>query len=204
MKHEMKLNLLLGALALMLSSTLILQISCKKEEICQSDQCPGMLICKNNECGCAEDNIVVAGSLCVYPEIHTYLALSNAGGNLPENFFFYFVGNNDTIQGPVGQYKIHDLSYNASSYNRKGGIFTTYTKASFPPEGVTGDGFRLNMPYPVYPAGPNNGYCDVYINGTFVHPDTISAIVSLVRCKPDSIPEANNQYRVTFARIKRP
>ena len=196
-------NRVLSFVALLLSGTLIFQISCKKEKNCDIDLCPGMLICTENGCGCREKDIVVAGSLCVYPEIHSYIAASDAGGLLPENFYFYFIGNSDTIQGPTGQYLYHEVAFNAPEYNRKGSSQTTYSKISYPPDGVVGDVFKLVLPYPSYPAGYGNGTCEVSINGTFVHPDTIASIVKLINCKPEDIPEANNQYRVNFIRIKR-
>jgi hypothetical protein len=196
-------NRVLSFVALLLTCTLIIQVSCQKEDNCDPDLCPGMLICTENGCGCKYDNMVFAGSLCVYPEIHSYIAASDAGGLLPENFYFAFIGNSDTIQGPTGQYFQNEVEYNAPEYNRKGGLAVTYSKASYPPEGVLGDAFRLVMPYSAYPAGNGNGTCDIIINGTFVHPDTISSIVKLINCVPETIPEANNQYRVNFIRIKR-
>ena len=170
--------------------------------MCDEDLCPGMLSCNGSECGCKENYIKVAGSLCIYTDSHSFLAQSDAGGNLPENLYIGFIGKNDTIEGPIGQYKTHELSYNAPEYNRSGGTFTTYSKASFPPEGVTNDRFRLFMPYPVYPAGVGGGYCDLRIEGIFVHPDTIETTVWYNSCNPQNMPEANNTYRVKFIRIK--
>jgi hypothetical protein len=201
------INKCLTIAAVLLTILLMLQqISCKKEPLkCIPEDCLGMLHCYDNKCGCPENQIIVAGGLCVLPESFAYIALSDAGGCIPENFFFYFVHNPNSINSTTpGEFISSDLTYNAPEYNRSGGPQTSYTKASFPPEGIEGDQFRLYLPFKAYPSALSSGSCDMYIKGTFVHPDTISTTLTFLSCKPANMPEANNQYQVKFVRIKRP
>ena len=201
------INKCLTIAAVLLAAFLMLQqTSCKKEPLkCVSEDCPGMLDCYDNKCGCPfADQIIVAGSLCVNPDLFAYIALSNAGDCIPDNLTLFFHHNPESITGGQGEFISSDLTYNAPEYNRSGGPMTSYSKASFPPEGIQGDQFRLYLPFKAYPSAVSEGSCDMYLKGTFVHPDTISTTLTFLSCKPANMPEANNQYQVKFVRIKRP
>jgi hypothetical protein len=78
----------------------------------------------------------------------------------------------------------------------------SYRKFDINPNGLTGDKFRFYPFQKWWPTGNmRDGYCDLIIEGEWIHPDTLSTVIRMEYCSPETMPEKDNLFRVKFARV---
>jgi hypothetical protein len=200
------MNKFLSATALVLLISLIVQnTACRKEiPYCSRETCPGMLTCNQDDiCACYGDQIQLPGtSLCFNPKGYNFLAQQSGSNCLPSNFILRFRDNPDSIRHDNPNQGISAMiSYIWSG--PKSFPNSTYKKFDVNPDGLVGDRFWFYPALYWRPTGDSrDGRCNYVIEGEWTHPDTLATIVRIYSCDPDDLPEVNNQYRVSFIRIK--
>jgi hypothetical protein len=179
---------------------LLLALYCKKEDKC--NKCPFGRTCVESACECKESLTPIGDKLCAYP--NSFIAYGVEAWNCaPDTFMIHFrgVGIDSLGNSSLGPFATVDGLVFAPDWSTPNQRTFKYIDNG---PGLTGDQFFIYATFGLacYPSGQVNGKCFTRLTGTFIHPDTISALFTMENCTPEDLPEAQNQLRIMLYRVR--
>jgi hypothetical protein len=183
---------------------LLQNLACEKEPQCSVRDCPNMLQCFDNECGCGPGKVQIGTSICADPAYYHFLATGATQNFLPQNFLVLLNGNPDSLKSTNPNTPVRgDLRYIYEPYSGRGVRMANYTKYDLNPNGIVGDGFSFTPIFKGRPTGSaSDGSCSFTIEGRWTSPDTITAVFRMLHCTPSTMPEIDSLYPVLFVKVK--